>query len=173
MSSCPLLPCFFLCPYPYPPPSPCCQVFESMNKALKLSCTKGLPVRVVRSFKASAVAAWWVGGWLVGACMGGVDLALFFPAEEEWELSVQSMGRGAPPKFHLHLLPSSIPVQEKRSSYAPTEETPVRYDGIYRIVKCWRTKGKQVRRGRTGLGGQGRVAGTQVWAGFWAQGLAD
>ncbi|KAL4443565.1 hypothetical protein ABPG75_011302 [Micractinium tetrahymenae] len=59
------------------------QVFESMNKALKLSCTKGLPVRVVRSFK------------------------------------------------------------EKRSSYAPTEETPVRYDGIYRIVKCWRTKGKQ------------------------------
>ena len=36
-------------------------------------------------------------------------------------------------------------VQEKRSSYAPTEETPVRYDGIYRIVKCWRTKGKQVR----------------------------
>lgn len=59
------------------------QVFESMNKALKLSCTKGLPVRVVRSFK------------------------------------------------------------EKRSSYAPTDETPVRYDGIYRIVKCWRTKGKQ------------------------------
>ncbi|EFN57966.1 hypothetical protein CHLNCDRAFT_20354 [Chlorella variabilis] len=59
------------------------QVFESMNKALKLSCTKGLPVRVVRSYK------------------------------------------------------------EKRSSYAPTEETPVRYDGIYRIVKCWRTKGKQ------------------------------
>ncbi|KAL4447318.1 hypothetical protein ABPG77_007351 [Micractinium sp. CCAP 211/92] len=59
------------------------QVFESMNKALKLSCTKGLPVRVVRSFK------------------------------------------------------------EKRSSYAPTVETPVRYDGIYRIVKCWRTKGKQ------------------------------
>lgn len=36
-------------------------------------------------------------------------------------------------------------LQEKRSSYAPTEETPVRYDGIYRIARCWRTKGKQVR----------------------------
>jgi E3 ubiquitin-protein ligase UHRF1 len=59
------------------------QTFDSMNKALKLSCTKGLPVRVVRSFK------------------------------------------------------------EKRSSYAPTDETPVRYDGIYRIARCWRTKGKQ------------------------------
>ncbi|PSC72511.1 E3 ubiquitin-ligase ORTHRUS 2-like [Micractinium conductrix] len=59
------------------------QAFENMNKALKMSCTKGLPVRVVRSFK------------------------------------------------------------EKRSAYAPTEETPVRYDGIYRIAKCWRTKGKQ------------------------------
>lgn len=29
------------------------QTFDNMNKALKLSCTKGLPVRVVRSFKAS------------------------------------------------------------------------------------------------------------------------
>ena len=32
--------------------------------------------------------------------------------------------------------------QEKRSSYAPSE-TVVRYDGIYRIEKCWRSKGKQ------------------------------
>lgn len=59
------------------------QTFENMNKALKLSCEKGLPVRVVRSFK------------------------------------------------------------EKRSSYAPSGDTPVRYDGIYRIVKCWRIKGRQ------------------------------
>jgi len=41
--------------------SPCLQIqsfdqeFENMNKALKLSCIKGLPVRVVRSFKASAM----------------------------------------------------------------------------------------------------------------------
>ena len=41
-------------------PAACVQVqsfdqdFDSMNKALKLSCLKGLPVRVVRSFKASA-----------------------------------------------------------------------------------------------------------------------
>lgn len=33
------------------------QEFESMNLALQLSCTKGLPVRVVRSCKASAAAA--------------------------------------------------------------------------------------------------------------------
>jgi E3 ubiquitin-protein ligase UHRF1 len=59
------------------------QTFDAMNKALKLSCLHGLPVRVVRSFK------------------------------------------------------------EKRSAYAPPQETPVRYDGIYRIVKCWRKKGRQ------------------------------
>lgn len=34
-------------------------------------------------------------------------------------------------------------VQEKRSAYAPPEEQPVRYDGIYRIVKCWRKPGAQ------------------------------
>lgn len=40
--------------------------------------------------------------------------------------------------------PSSLlPWQEKRSAYAPSEETPVRYDGIYRIVKCWRKPGEQ------------------------------
>lgn len=32
--------------------------------------------------------------------------------------------------------------KEKRSSYAP--ETGVRYDGIYRIEKCWRKVGIQV-----------------------------
>jgi len=59
------------------------QTFDNMNAALKMSCVKGLPVRVVRSFK------------------------------------------------------------EKRSSYAPSTETPVRYDGIYRILRCWRKKGAQ------------------------------
>lgn len=59
------------------------QTFDSMNLALRLSCEKGLPVRVVRSHK------------------------------------------------------------EKRSAYAPRSETPVRYDGIYRIAKCWRKKGNQ------------------------------
>ena len=59
------------------------QTFTAMNQALKLSCEKGLPVRVVRSYK------------------------------------------------------------EKRSAYAPTTDQPVRYDGIYRIVKCWRKKGAQ------------------------------
>lgn len=32
--------------------------------------------------------------------------------------------------------------KEKRSSYAP--EAGVRYDGVYRIEKCWRKKGIQV-----------------------------
>ncbi|CAL0331402.1 unnamed protein product [Lupinus luteus] len=57
------------------------QKFENMNEALRLSCLKGYPVRVVRSSK------------------------------------------------------------EKRSAYAPDEG--VRYDGIYRIEKCWRKVGKQ------------------------------
>ncbi|KAL0024465.1 hypothetical protein WJX77_007093 [Trebouxia sp. C0004] len=59
------------------------QKFESSNKALLISCQKGLPLRVVRSHK------------------------------------------------------------EKRSAYAPTEEEPVRYDGIYRIARCWRKTGMQ------------------------------
>ncbi|XP_072969321.1 E3 ubiquitin-protein ligase ORTHRUS 2-like [Typha angustifolia] len=57
------------------------QKFEKLNKALRLSCLKGYPVRVVRSHK------------------------------------------------------------EKRSSYAP--ESGVRYDGVYRIEKCWRKVGIQ------------------------------
>ncbi|MCL7035924.1 hypothetical protein MKW94_004732, partial [Papaver nudicaule] len=57
------------------------QEFVKMNEALRLSCKKGYPVRVVRSHK------------------------------------------------------------EKRSSYAP--ETGVRYDGVYRIEKCWRKIGIQ------------------------------
>ncbi|KAJ7544845.1 hypothetical protein O6H91_09G095800 [Diphasiastrum complanatum] len=57
------------------------QKFDKMNEALRMSCKKGYPVRVVRSHK------------------------------------------------------------EKRSSYAP--EKGVRYDGVYRIEKCWRKKGIQ------------------------------
>eukprot|EP00798_Chlamydomonas_sp_ICE-L_P016484 gene16484-22708_t len=57
------------------------QVFEHYNKALMMSCTRGLPVRVVRSYK--------------------------------------------------------------RSAYAPTDQTPVRYDGLYRILRCWRKPGNQ------------------------------
>ncbi|KAI6686763.1 hypothetical protein NL676_032676 [Syzygium grande] len=59
------------------------QKFEKLNEALRVSCKKGYPVRVVRSHK------------------------------------------------------------EKRSAYAP--ETGVRYDGIYRIEKCWRKVGIQGR----------------------------
>ncbi|XP_054799694.1 E3 ubiquitin-protein ligase ORTHRUS 2-like [Prosopis cineraria] len=57
------------------------QKFEKYNLALKLSCLKGYPVRVIRSHK------------------------------------------------------------EKRSSYAPEEG--LRYDGIYRIEKCWQKQGLQ------------------------------
>lgn len=32
--------------------------------------------------------------------------------------------------------------KEKRSNYAP--EAGVRYDGVYRIEKCWRKVGQQV-----------------------------
>ncbi len=34
-------------------------------------------------------------------------------------------------------------LQEKRSAYAPGEEQPVRYDGIYRIVRAYRKPGAQ------------------------------
>ncbi|CAM6093487.1 unnamed protein product [Calypogeia fissa] len=57
------------------------QKFDKSNEALRVSCKRGYPVRVVRSHK------------------------------------------------------------EKRSSYAP--EKGVRYDGVYRIEKCWRKKGIQ------------------------------
>nr|XP_043606568.1 E3 ubiquitin-protein ligase ORTHRUS 2-like [Erigeron canadensis] len=57
------------------------QKFDKSNEALRVSCKKGYPVRVVRSHK------------------------------------------------------------EKRSAYAP--ETGVRYDGVYRIEKCWRKPGIQ------------------------------
>ncbi|XP_038989370.1 E3 ubiquitin-protein ligase ORTHRUS 2-like [Phoenix dactylifera] len=57
------------------------QEFDKLNQALRVSCLKGYPVRVVRSCK------------------------------------------------------------EKRSSYAP--ESGVRYDGIYRIEKCWKKIGNQ------------------------------
>lgn len=33
--------------------------------------------------------------------------------------------------------------QEKRSAYAPSEDQPVRYDGIYRIVRAYRKPGAQ------------------------------
>ncbi|KAL3529057.1 hypothetical protein ACH5RR_008379 [Cinchona calisaya] len=57
------------------------QEFKNFNEALRVSCKKGYPVRVIRSHK------------------------------------------------------------EKRSSYAPERE--LRYDGIYRIEKCWRKVGQQ------------------------------
>ena len=59
------------------------QTFENMNQALRVSCEKGLPVRVVRSHK------------------------------------------------------------EKNSFFAPTTDVAVRYDGLYRIAKCWRKPGIQ------------------------------
>jgi len=34
-------------------------------------------------------------------------------------------------------------VQEKRSAYAPGEDQPVRYDGIYRIARAYRKPGVQ------------------------------
>lgn len=36
-----------------------------------------------------------------------------------------------------------VDMQEKRSSYAPTIEQPVRYDGVYRIVRAYRKPGNQ------------------------------
>jgi hypothetical protein len=47
--------------------------------------------------------------------------------------------------LHKHFCITSYNCQlkEKRSAYAPTTEQPVRYDGIYRIVRAYRKKGNQ------------------------------
>lgn len=50
--------------------------------------------------------------------------------------------KGQVTSISLHVLLLSTP-QEKRSSYAPPAEEPVRYDGVYRILRCWRKKGIQ------------------------------
>lgn len=128
-----------------------------MNKALKLSCTKGLPVRVVRSYKARCAAL-----RTLCLCLGSRSR----PALCIWLHLARDLrrhgclGSPAPPST----LSSPCPpcqLQEKRSAYAPTEDTPVRYDGIYRIVKCWRTKGKQVS-SACGTGSRS-WAGTHGW----------
>lgn len=109
-----------------------------MNKALKLSCTRGLPVRVVRSFKVCG------GERRAQSSAGGKD-----GIKEEQGSSGLAHQDNYPLPFldlplflTLLLLPPSLS-QEKRSSYAPTSETPVRYDGVYRILRCWRKPGNQ------------------------------
>ena len=150
-----------------------------MNKALLLSCQKGLPVRVVRSHKVR-------GGGEAGGCsnMGGQDK----PSTHTYPPSTRMLSLThahthtcprmhthtsllppcahthipAPMCSHKHMVPPPCPrMQEKRSSYAPTEKDPVRYDGVYRILKAWRKPGNQKLlmcrwAGRAGAGGQGR-----------------
>ncbi|TVU18687.1 hypothetical protein EJB05_34798, partial [Eragrostis curvula] len=69
------------------------QNFTKLNAALRLSCLRGYPVRVVRTSD---------------YCFKNF-------------LSLQCLDRSS---------------KEKRSSYAP--ESGLRYDGIYRVEKCWR-----------------------------------
>ncbi|KAI3694124.1 hypothetical protein L1987_77085 [Smallanthus sonchifolius] len=69
------------------------QKFDKSNEALRVSCKKGYPVRVVRY----------------------TVMALY--------------------------MITSLSHKEKRSAYAP--EKGVRYDGVYRIEKCWRKPGIQ------------------------------
>lgn len=84
-----------------------------------------------------------------------LGLPTCFPSELPPTVSHPAAVPGFLPIARCPLLSSTCRVrtvpalQEKRSSYAPTDETPVRYDGLYRIVKCWRTKGKQVRTAAT------------------------
>ena len=76
------------------------QEFAAFNKALQLSCTKGYPVRVVRSYKDK----------------------------------------------HSQYAPARLikdPKNPKKDKDPKNLTTPVRYDGTYRITKCWRTPGNQ------------------------------
>ena len=96
-----------------------------MNKALKLSCIKGMPVRVVRSYKV------WGGSCRLSnllICTGCSS-------------TLGGFSQGLNHAFGCPRI--SLCLQEKRSAYAPTDQTPVRYDGVYRILRCWRKPGNQ------------------------------
>ncbi|KAL6011787.1 hypothetical protein ACLOJK_002252 [Asimina triloba] len=185
------------------------QQFNKMNEALRVSCTKGYPVRVVRDENANNQGEEEVLGAL--ELIGGPDLAqasapptsaqptltdLFLHSGSltgpnpqdashryhepqcsltvsQRELPARGDGSGenlVVKRARVGVIPGWVTEQEvlsatplgsieargnggrrpvglgqshkeKRSSYAP--ETGVRYDGIYRIEKCWRKVGLQ------------------------------
>ena len=50
---------------------------------------------------------------------------------------------GLPWALFKHPNTLNLSAQEKRSAYAPGEDQPVRYDGIYRIARAYRKPGAQ------------------------------
>ncbi|CDP18120.1 unnamed protein product [Coffea canephora] len=97
------------------------QEFKNFNEALRVSCKKGYPVRVIS---------------------GGLDIILIVAFDEllsHQNLKVISNDSKIGATSCLKAQLGSY--KEKRSSYAP--EKDLRYDGIYRIEKCWRKVGQQ------------------------------
>ena len=114
------------------------QKFELSNKALKVGCERGLPVRVVRLLVECSDRA---------ACISyrlrlvlKVNNALMTRAKRTTCITLISF-------VCAHRLCLSVQVRshkEKRSAYAPPDkEDGLRYDGVYKIVACWRIPGEQ------------------------------
>jgi len=72
---------------------------------------------------------------------GAQGLLPAWPARARRALAQGKHPVGCPRLPHALLTRYAV-LQEKRSSYAPAEPV-VRYDGIYRIEKCWRSLGTQ------------------------------
>ena len=111
------------------------QTFEKMNKALQVSCQKGLPVRVVRSYKVALPPAAKIQPDQYLIARPGIKLRQVLLMHPSCNVEAHMGLRVA---IRLGVVP-----QEKRSAYAPSEEQPVRYDGIYRIAACYRKPGNQ------------------------------
>ncbi|KAK8938559.1 E3 ubiquitin-protein ligase ORTHRUS 2 [Platanthera zijinensis] len=120
------------------------QKFQKLNEALRVSCLKGYPVRVVR--------------WILLLQEFDLEIRdkkraenlavdhLYWLENPNSEALVEETNITFPDKCLLALhkeidFPTPWSHKEKRSSYAP--ETGVRYDGVYRIEKCWQKVGLQ------------------------------
>ncbi|KAL6576479.1 hypothetical protein OROHE_000260 [Orobanche hederae] len=99
------------------------QEFEGPNQSLRVSCDKGYPVRVVSYVACDQYAP---PSFIKHqkAVTSGVHYCLLGPLNLNFAIKVFEVSE-----------------KDKRSSYAP--EKGYRYDGVYRIEKCWRKAGKQ------------------------------
>ena len=101
------------------------QAFENMNKALKMSCTKGLPVRVVRSFKVcQGPSTQW------RECSGSAAGVLLLLLQQQPRACTVPVSTLLPPCcttccFCLTPLTSASHLEEKRSNCFPPRRTPL------------------------------------------------
>eukprot|EP01025_Chloroclados_australasicus_P041361 TRINITY_DN4378_c0_g1_i1.p1 TRINITY_DN4378_c0_g1~~TRINITY_DN4378_c0_g1_i1.p1 ORF type:complete len:786 (-),score=106.64 TRINITY_DN4378_c0_g1_i1:1320-3545(-) len=86
------------------------------------------------------------GDWFLYTGSGGRDLSgnkrtnKKQSFDQEFKLYNESLRQSCLAGLPVRVLRS---VKEKRSAYAPPLETPLRYDGLYRVMACWRKTGAQ------------------------------